>query len=338
MSYDRPEPFELLESALAAWSGVPHVVGVASGTAALHLALESLLLPLGSEVIVPDFTMIACARAVTLAGMVPVFVDCTDDLLLDLDRLDEAASTCDRARVVMPVHIYGRRCPMDGVALLTRKHNLLVVEDLAEAHGVPVHPGSAAGCFSFFKNKIVCCPDGEGGAVLYPPHGEAGASRACLARQLRCLGFGPAHDYTHIGRGHNYRLANLLAAPILDSLANVDANLAARRRVEEMYDQHCPDEWRMPRRDAVWVYDVRIPGMSSETQTRVVKALQAAGIAARHAFKPCSSQEEYRHCRKFGGERAARASHEVIYLPCVPYTVTGAIAAKAFEVIRREVR
>jgi dTDP-4-amino-4,6-dideoxygalactose transaminase len=335
VSYDRLQPFQQLEAALADWTGCPHVACCSSGTAALHLAIESLLLPFRSEVITADFNMVAVPRAITLANMTPVFVDCGDDLLIDTDRLDEAASTCDRARAVIVTHVYGRRARMDDVHAIAHKHNLLVIEDLAEAHGVPVHPASAAGCWSFYRNK--CVHGEEGGAVVYPHPGEVGASRAMLARQLRSLGFTAEHNYEHVARGMNYRLANLLATPILESLANVEASLAARREIEGWYDRHCPDEWRMPKRDSVWTYDLRIPGMYPELQTQIVRALQAEGIAARVAFKPMSSQEEFRYCRTFGTERAARASRECLYLPCDPGKVTEATAVKAFEVIRRAV-
>jgi perosamine synthetase len=335
VSYERLQPFQQLEASLADWTGCPHVACCSSGTAALHLSLESLLLPFRSEVISCDFNMVAVPRAIALANMTPVFVDCGDDLLIDIDRLDEAASTCDRARAVIVTHVYGRRARMDDVHAIAHKHNLLVIEDLAEAHGVPVHPGSAAGCWSFYRNK--CVHGEEGGAVAYPHPGEVGASRAMLARQLRSLGFTDAHDYRHIPRGCNYRLANLLATPILESLAGVEASLAARREIEGWYDRHCPDEWRMPSRASVWVYDLRVPGMYPELQTQVVHALQADGIAARVAFKPMSDQEEFRYCRTFGTERAAKASRECLYLPCDPGKVTEATAARAFEVIRRAV-
>lgn len=201
MSYSDLQPFERLEAALAVWAGVPHVACVSSGTAALHLALETLSLPPGSEVISCDFDMVAVPRAVTLAGMVNVFVDCTDDLLLDPDRLDEAASACDRARAVVATHIYGRRARMDDIHAVARKHDLLVIEDLAEAHGVPIHPDTVAGCFSFYRNKIVNCPDGEGGAIAYPDVGAVGANRAYgRGRRGRCRECGSGRRGCSTGR------------------------------------------------------------------------------------------------------------------------------------------
>lgn len=329
--------FERLERDLASWIGVEpgNAVVCSSGTAALHLALESLNLPSGSEVIVPDYAMIACPRAVVLAGLTPVFVDCRDDLLIDPDWIDEAASRCKNVRAVMPVHIYGRRCDMDAIALLARKHQLHVVEDMAEAHGVPVHPESDAACYSFYKNKIVAGE--EGGCVAYPGISECPASRAYLARQLRSLGFTDQHDFNHIPRGHNYRLANVLANPILASLKNVNENLQIRRRIEQWYDVPCEPAWRMSPRNKVWVYDLRIPGMTQVQQNSLVAALQAAGVAARHGFKPMSRQREFQQCRVFGNNVAACLASEIVYLPVVPGVTTPEDVTRAFEVINRHI-
>lgn len=322
---DLREPYQRLEVEFGRWARVSNVVGCSSGTAALHLALEALRLPPGSEVIVPTYTMIACARAVTLAGLVPVFVDCGDDLLLDPALLARALS--HETRAIMAVHVYGRRCDMDAIAELAGTAGLAVVEDLAEAHGVAPHPATDAACWSFFRNKIVAGE--EGGAVAFRD-----AHHAHLARQLRCLGFTDAHDYQHTPRGHNYRLSNAHARLVLESLAVADANVFRRRQVEAAYERWCPREWRMPGRDAVWVYDVRVPGMTRPQQDSAVAALKSAGVQARHGFKPMSEQEEYRECRKIGGENAAQLSREVLYLPVVPGSTTEAMARHAFSVLR----
>lgn len=320
------EPFQRLEHEWAKWSGYPPecVVVCSSGSTALHLALESLRLPLGSEIICPDFTMIACPRAISLAGHVPVFVDCGDDLLIDPSWIGPAITS--RTRAIMPVHIYGRRCDMDAVISVAGRYGLLVVEDLAEAHGVPPHPRTDAACWSAYRNKIVAGQ--EGGVVAFrdPEH-------AALARSLRSLGFTGAHNYRHVPRGINARLASALAAPILESLARVEEILAARRQIEGWYGECCPGKWRMPPRDAPWVMDIRIPGLTHEVQTRIVRALNAVNIAARHAFRPMSTQEEYRNCRVISSGKAAIAAREVLYLPLMPGVVTKESTRLAFEVI-----
>jgi dTDP-4-amino-4,6-dideoxygalactose transaminase len=325
------EPFQELEQRWAKFNGLnpAGMVACSSGTAALHLSLEALRLPPGSEVIVPALTMIACPRAVTLAGLSPVFVDCDEDLLMTEESIYEGigGGVADYWSVlaVMPVHIYGRRCNMDAIHECARRFNLRVIEDLAEAHGVRPHPGTDAACWSFYRNKIVAGE--EGGAVWFhdPEHAK-------LARSLRSLGFTDVHDFTHVPRGHNYRMSNAHAELILDSLDKFDGNWAGRGLVEEDCDGECPEEWKMRRRDAPWVYDLRIKGMLATTQDRVVAALKAEGIAARHCFKPMHAMEEYKGCRRVGGDVADVMSREVVYLPL---NLDREQVRRAFEVIKR---
>src|SRR5262249_3891926 len=158
-----------------------------------------------SHVLVPDFTMIACARAVTLAGLKPVFVDCDSSLLVDLDCVESFYANrlpYVPTPVVIAVHIYGRRVDMDKLHASV-EGAAWVVEDLAEAHGIRPHPDTKAACWSFYKNKLVAGE--EGGAVWFED-----TERAEKARMLRCQGFTESHDFYHIPRGHNYRLANCL--------------------------------------------------------------------------------------------------------------------------------
>lgn len=319
------EPYQTLEVEFGKWAHVENVVACASGSAALHLALEALQLPPGSEVVTADFNMIAVPRAITLASLVPVFVDCGDDLLMDPELVSEQP---DSTRSLIAVHIYGRRCNMERLAETAQHLDLVVIEDLAEAHGVPPHPETDAACWSFYRNKAI--HGEEGGAVAFRD-----PQRADLAKRLRCLGFTELQDYMHVPRGWNHRLSNAHASLILDSLREADNNLRARRQIEGWYDAHCPDEWRMPKRDVVWIFDVRIPGITREDQRRIVQALNAAGIAARMGFLPMSEQPEFRNCRVVGSGNALRLSESVFYLPVSPGHTTEADCARAFEVIRR---
>lgn len=286
------------------------MVACSSGTAALHLALEAFQLPQGSEVIVPDFTMIAVPRAVVMAGLAPVFVDCCDDLNMDHQLAQQAIMTQHPyLRAAILVHTYGRQ-----IKWFPAKHrfafNLPVIEDLAEAHSVSPHPLTDAACWSFYKNKIIAGE--EGGAVWFRD-----SNRAALARQLRSLGFTDAHDFTHVPRGHNYRMSNAHAALVLKSLRAAKHNIACRHALEYMLNEWCPKEWRMPTRNAPWVYDFRIPNMTSADQTKIVTALKASGIAARHAFKPMSHQYEFLKSKRIdtGKHFAGVTAREVVYIP-----------------------
>ena len=342
------EPYQQLEKEWAEWNGLDPagMVACSSGTAALHLALEAFRLPQGSEVIVPDYTMIACPRVVTLAGLTPIFVDCRPNLLADPMLIGRVAHS---AGTLMVVHVYGRRFDLDkavsesGIGV-GGWNDLMVVEDLAEAHGIRPHPGTDAACWSFYKNKIVAGE--EGGAVWFRDK-----EHARVARSLRSLGFTDAHDFWHAPRGHNYRMSNAHAKLVLESLDWASGNvgggtsIAFRRDIEEWYNEACPAEWRMPPRDAPWVYDLRITGMRTELQDELVKRLNREGIRARHGFKPMSVQEEYHRCRsiwnikagKEGMSEAALASVEVVYLPIQPGVTTKKDVFKAFKIMREVV-
>jgi dTDP-4-amino-4,6-dideoxygalactose transaminase len=338
------QPHEQLEHEFGEWAGVKNVVACSSGTAALHLALEALELPRGAKVLVPDFTMVACARAVTLAGLVPVFVDCGEDMLISIDQLEQAVYKLNgEAHAIMPVHVYGRRCHMAAIYQLASRFDLYVVEDMAEAHGVPVHPGTDAACWSFYKNKIVAGE--EGGAVSFQT-----TTAAKLARSLRSLGFGDSQDYQHTPRGHNYRLASCLAEKVLKSLGDFGEGgilgepgrtpIDYRRKVEQCYNDWFPTEWKLPHRDAPWVYDIRIPGLHKYQQDMLVEGLNKEGIAARHAFKPMSSQREYSGCEVFREKRsrgvADVVSQEVIYYPLGSGT-TPEMVERAYRITREVV-
>jgi perosamine synthetase len=327
------EKYQQLELEFSKWNGLDPegMVSVSSGSAALHLALEALQLPPGSECLVPDYTMIACARAVTLAGLKPAFVDCDDRLLMDWSEVTSRLWIPDTLGAIMCVHVYGRRMDMDKVHSMF--HRIVgkdgpkpVIEDLAEAHGVKPHPRTDAACWSHYRNKIV--GGEEGGSVWFhnPEHAK-------LARQLRNLGFTDAHDFMHIPRGHNYRLANCLAEKVLDSLMFADRNIAARRTVESWYDRYCPMEWRMPPRDVPWVYDLRVKGMGRITQDRLVQILNGQGIAARHGFKPMTIQPEHAGYQEVCPKALEMAS-QVFYLPIHPGTTTEEDCKRSFEIIR----
>lgn len=316
-------PYERLEQELQPWCGRENVAVCSSGTAALHIALEALELPKGSEVVLPDFTMVACARAVALAGLVPVFVDCGPDMLLDIDPLEEACSS-GRASAIMAVHIYGRRCDMEAINRLASAYNLRVVEDMAELHGIHPHPATDAACWSFYRNKVVSGE--EGGCVAFLFEGPT-----LRARSLRSMGFTDKHDFMHLAGGHNYRLADCLAEKVLASLRRFDAIMFLRRQIEALYDAACPPEWRLPPRESPWVYDLRIPGLAN--QDEVVKAVSGA----RHAFKPMTIQPEFARCRRVGGINASQLAREVVYFQIRPGITNQDAVLEAFEAVRKTV-
>jgi len=216
-----------------------------------------------------------------MADLLPTFVDCDDRLLMDLDLV--ATTT---AKVIMPVHVYGRLVDMARVAEVAERYSLRVIEDAAECP-MPSTGVLDVKCWSFYKNKIIAGE--EGGAVAF-----AKSHDARLARQLRNMGFTNNHDFMHVPRGCNYRLANCLAEKILESLACYSENVTHRRKKEMIFDHFCPNEWRMLPRDAPWVYDLRIPGLKIVQLNAIIERLEELEIPARHGFKSCSlSQVEF---------------------------------------------
>ncbi|MDD5470139.1 MAG: aminotransferase class I/II-fold pyridoxal phosphate-dependent enzyme [Candidatus Peribacteraceae bacterium] len=155
------------EELFARFCGVKHAVATSNGTTALHLAMLALDLKPGDEVIVPSLTFIATANAVTYTGATPVFVDC-DPATWTIDPASVEAAVTPRTRAIIPVHLYGHPADMKPLLAIAKRHNLVVVEDAAEAHGAlyngsPVGGIGAIGIFSFFGNKIATT--GEGGNV-----------------------------------------------------------------------------------------------------------------------------------------------------------------------------
>jgi dTDP-4-amino-4,6-dideoxygalactose transaminase len=296
---------QLLEQEFAAslQMKAEHFVAVASGTAALHLAMQ-LVCPEQSTIAMPNLTMVACPRAAVLASLSPTFYDCDDSLLMKFDKtvLHELECCCT---ALLAVHIYGRRVEIPPEVF----GKLHVIEDMAEYHGNRPYPGTSAACWSFYKNKVI---HGEEGGMIY----FKAASLAAEARSLRSLGFTEAHDFYHRPGGMNYRLADLLAEPILRSLKNYATNLDRRRRMVDVYFSRTPKEWQMPGRTCPWVYDLRIPGLTEYQQNVIVAYLLEKGVQARHCFKPMTEQEEFKHhATKISSVNCTRLSREVIYLP-----------------------
>jgi perosamine synthetase len=192
---------------------------------------------------------------------------------------------------------------MEALHRFAKRRELFVIEDMAEAHGVPIHEKSNAACYSFYRNKIIA---GEEGGMIY----FQDPSHARRARLLRNMGFPTDQSYEHIPRGINGRMSNSHAKLILDSLARVNLNLGKRREIEQWYDKYVPLEYHMPARDVPWVYDLRLRNVNNKP---VVSELQKQGIKARLGFLPISAQQEYLGPWKH--LVAYEASREVLYLP-----------------------
>jgi len=228
----RGEFIDRFERAFEAFSGAPAATSVANGTVALHLALVALGIGPGDEVIVPSFTYIASVNTILQAGATPVYADSLEATL----QVDPAAirrAVTPRTRAVMAVHLYGHPCEMDAIVGICRDHDLLLVEDCAEAFGSRWkgrHVGTFgdAATFSFFGNKTITT--GEGGMVV-----ARDPAVMARARHLKSQGQSPTREYWHDVLAYNYRMTNIEAAIGLSQIELADEILAGKRRIAAAY-------------------------------------------------------------------------------------------------------
>lgn len=300
------QPYEALEKEYANYIGTDCAISTNTGTSALHLALKALGVGEGDEVIIPEFTMIACAWAVSYCGATPVFVDCDDDLLMDVKKIEGKITTA--TKVIMPVHIYGRVCNMDKIMEIADKYNLRVLEDCCEAQGA-MYKGKNVGSFdvgvfSFYWNKII--PAEEGGIITT---NDKNVEKK--AKFLKNMAFSPEHDYIHKEIGYNYRMTNKQAQFALLNLGIVNEIQISRFRVASWYRQYLHPSITRMSHEVVWVFDCKHPKAKE-----IVKYLNNEGINARYGFKPMSMQPMYK--KRYQHLNAYKQSKIVFYLPVTP--------------------
>lgn len=221
------------EEEFAAYLGVTQAVGVASGTDAVLLACRALEIGPGDEVITVSHTAVATAAAIELSGATPVFVD-IEPVTYTMDVSQVAAAITPRTKAIIPVHIYGHPAEMDTLLALAQQHNLLVIEDCAQAHGARykgkrVGTMGDAAAFSFYPTKNLGAI-GDGGAVV--TNHPAVANRLKMLRQ-----YGWQQRYISDIAGYNSRLDELQAAFLRVKLRHLDAGNAMRRHLAALYNQ-----------------------------------------------------------------------------------------------------
>ena len=222
---------EAFEREFAAYHGVEHAVGVASGTDAIELALRAADIVAGDEVITVAHTALATVTAIERAGAAPMLVD-IDPRTFTMDPRQAENAITQRTRAILPVHLYGQPADMNGLKSIAEKHNLLLIEDCAQAHGA-THAGRRVGtighmgAFSFYPTKNMGAY-GDGGAVI-----TADAGLAERLRQLR--NYGQISRYRHAIRGINSRLDEMQAAILRVKLRHLEAHNERRREIASLY-------------------------------------------------------------------------------------------------------
>lgn len=224
---------EQCEKAIAAYSNCSHAIGMSSGSDALLACLMAENIGHGDEVITTPYTFFATVGAISRLGATPVLVD-IDPATYNINVAQIASKITNKTRAIIPVHLYGQMADMDAVMDLAKAHNLVVIEDAAQAIGAEYKGRRAGsighyGCFSFFPSKNLGAA-GDAGLVV--------TNDAQRAEKLKCLrGHGAKPKYYHRIVGGNFRLDAIQAAVVSAKLPHLDQWTAARQRNAKRYDQ-----------------------------------------------------------------------------------------------------
>lgn len=302
------------EQKMSASVGRKHGIAVSNGTAALEVAVQALGIGEGDEVIMPTFTIISCAMAVTKLGAVPVLVD--SDLYAWNMKVDEIeAKITDKTKAIMIVHLYGLPVEVDAVLALARKYHLKVIEDAAEMHGQTYKEKPCGGfgdisTFSFYPNKHITA--GEGGMVVTDD--EELAERC---RMLRNLCFRKDVRYIHDEISDNYRFTNLQAAVGLAQLERLDEFVERKRAMGRYYTERLQDidglilpvEKTDYADNIYWVYGLVLDRKIQADNKAVQKLLAEEGVGSRTFFWCMHEQPVYQKEGLFSGEEYPDAEY-----------------------------
>ncbi len=223
---------EDFEKKLADFVGTKYAVGLNSGTDALIFSLKAAGIGNGDEVITVSHTFVASIASIVLVGAKPILVDVKEDFLMDTDKIEEAITP--KTKVIMPVHLNGRVCDMDKIMEIAEKHNLVVIEDAAQALGAKYKGKGGgsfglSGCFSFYPAKILGS-FGDGGALT--TNNPEVAEKARLYRDHCQETKTKIVDY-----GWNSRLDNLQAAILNVKIKYLPKWIERRREIASIYNQ-----------------------------------------------------------------------------------------------------
>jgi len=221
------------ETLFAGYCGTRHAIAVSNGTTALHAALLAAGIGPGDEVIVPSFSFIATATAVSMCGATPVFAD-VDEGVFTIDPASLEHQVTKKTKAVIGVHLFGQPFDISGVQKVCDAHDLILIEDAAQAHGAQYHKKKVGGfgqsaCFSFYATKNMIT--GEGGMIT-------SNDDACDKELRLIINHGQSEKYLHTRLGYNYRMTDIAAAIGIVQLNRLEGFNEARRRNAEYYNSH----------------------------------------------------------------------------------------------------
>ena len=334
------------EEKMSAAAGRKYGIAVSNGTAALEVAMQAIGIGKDDEVIMPTFTIISCAMAVTKLGAKPVLVDSNIDTWnMQIDEIENKITP--KTKAILMVHLYGLPAEINHVLELARKYNLKVIEDAAEMHGQTYY-GKPCGSFgdistfSFYPNKHITT--GEGGMVV--TDNEALAEKC---RMLRNLCFRKDVRYVHDEISDNYRFTNLQAAVGLAQLERLDEFVEKKREIGKFYTNALADieGIKLPvakteyADNIYWVYGIVLDKETILSNQDITKLLAAEGIGTRTFFWCMHEQPVYQKQGMFDGEKYENAEYlarKGFYIPsglAITKTQMEIVADKIHKVFRK---
>ena len=284
-----------LEEKFSNFVNCKYGVTTTSGTTALHLACKTLEIKEGDQVLVSSSTNMACAFSVDYCGANPIPIDIEKETWqMDVNKIEEKIN--EKTKAIMVVHLFGHPVDMDPVLEISKKYNLKIIEDCAEAHGVEYKGkkvGSIGdiGAFSFFANKTITC--GEGGMIV-----TNSKELAEKAKSLKNLSYGKVNKFIHDDIGFNYRLSNISAALGLGQFTNIDKIFLEKERIYEKYKKNLknvkgikiPLVKKWVTKYIMWVFNIYLDNNFPISRDELTKKLQEKNIETRNAFVPINKQ------------------------------------------------
>ncbi|MBD3382614.1 MAG: aminotransferase class I/II-fold pyridoxal phosphate-dependent enzyme [candidate division Zixibacteria bacterium] len=306
------------EDEIAEYCGTKYAVGVASGTDALLIALRACGVNPGDEVITSTFSFFASAGVISRLGATPVFVDIEDETCnLNPDLLEQAIT--EKTKVVMPVHIFGQCADMGAITEVAKKHNLMIVEDSAQAIGARYKDKMAGtmgefGCFSFFPSKNLGGA-GDGGMII-----SNYLDKQTFMKSLRDHGANPKYYHSYIG--YNSRLDTLQAAILSVKLKYLDQWTEKRRANAAFYDQKLSGlPLTLPKENSNCYHIYNQYTIATEKRDDLIEYLNDNGVACAIYYPvPLHAQKCYSYLNYDSDDFpvAERLSRQVLSIPIFP--------------------
>jgi perosamine synthetase len=334
---------EKFEEEIVKYIGAKYAVVFNSGTSALHVALRECGIKNDDEVIVPSFTFIATANAPLFVGAKPVFAD-IEEKTFGLDPEDVKDKITSKSRAIMPIHYGGCPCLIRELREIAEDHNMILIEDAAEAFGAKIH-GRKVGTFgdlamlSFCQNKIITT--GEGGAIV--TNSREAYEKLKLTRshgRLETQDYFSSTEYMdYVTLGYNFRMSNITAALGISQLKKVDKLIEMRRKNAEYMTKGLQNVEEVtipsPPKDYYHVYQMYTIRVNAKNRDELMKFLADKGIMTKVYFSPVHLTHFYRKELRYKTKLPVteEVSSQVLTLPMYP-----ALAKEEMDYIIEEIK